>query len=39
MPEEDLNLLYAVSRIILRGDSGTLVEQIKIKQNSQISQS
>lgn len=31
--EEELHLLYAVSRLILKGEKGVLAEQIKLKQN------
>ncbi len=31
MPDEDVDLLYAAARIILRGDAGSIAEQVKIK--------
>ncbi len=36
IPEEDINLLYAVSRLVLRGDGGPLPDQVKRLQANQL---
>jgi cellobiose phosphorylase len=36
MPEEDINLLYAVSRLVLKGDGGLLPDQVKRLQANQL---
>ncbi len=36
MPAEDISLLYAASRFVLKGENGTLAEQVKKVQGSQL---
>ncbi len=36
IPEEDINLLYAVARLVLRGDGGLLPDQVKRVQANQL---
>ncbi|HHW48826.1 MAG TPA: glycosyl transferase, partial [Clostridiaceae bacterium] len=39
LAQEDISLLYAVSRLVLRGDGGTLSEQIKLPSSVQTVES